>query len=104
MLSDTSKPNVLRDVRDQGDPTPDHLPTEVEEGTNQVVLQTPQDEELVHQHHGHEVRVVVEGGTSTTGPGSPRSPRSRKMTTQRRLKLPRILNRIFRGGRAHQCE
>ena len=59
-----------------------------EEETDQVTLQTPHDEELVHRPHGREVRVVAEGGTSTTGPGSPRSPRSRKMTTQRRLEAP----------------
>ena len=66
--------------------------------------QVPHDEELVHQPRGREVRVTVEGGASIIGPGSPRSPRSRKTTNQRRSKLPKILNRIFRGGRAHQRE
>ena len=104
ILWDTSKPNALRDVKDQGNIPPGHLRTEEEEETDQVVLQASRDEELAHQHHGHEGWSVVEGGTSTTVPESPRSPRSRKMTTQRRSKLPKILNRIFRGGRAHQCK
>ena len=89
MLLVTSKPNVLRDVRPQEDPTHDLLYTEAEEETDQVFPQVPREEELVHRPRGRGVQVAVEGVTSTTGLGSPRSPRSRKTKTQKRSKLPK---------------
>ena len=101
ILLDTSKLNVLRDIKDKGNLT-GRLHTEEEEEPNQVVLQTSRGEERAHHHRGRKGRHVVEGGTSTTALESPRSLRSKKTTTWRRSKTPRILNRIFRGGRAHQ--
>ena len=100
-MLDTSKPNVLNVAKDKGDPAV-HLRSEEGEEQDQVVCQTTHGEEGAHHHRGHEELHVVEDGTSTVMLESPKSPSSGKTMTRTMSRLPRIQNRIFRGGRAHQ--
>ena len=87
IMLDTSKLNVLSDVKDKGNPT-GCLHTEEEEEPDQVAHRTSRGEEWAHHHRGREERHMVEGGTSTTVLESPRSLSSRKTMTSSNVEAP----------------